>query len=175
MQYLIKPDRVELDESPPPLPLSFAPTVEDHPPPERKEPEKVEPPDLPPVRRPELAVLDSETSWDGPLVPETSGAKPGVVQGDTDGMPLPIMMVAPDYPVRAARRGIEGYVVLEFTISASGQVVNARVVEAVPPGVFDRAALRAVQRYKYKPRVTGGKALATQGVLHRISFDMTRD
>ena len=58
---------------------------------------------------------------------------------------------APEYPRGAERRGIEGSVRIEYSIAASGEVVNARVVEAEPAGVFDRAALAAIESWRYAP------------------------
>lgn len=93
--------------------------------------------------------------------------------GVADGDLLPIMTVAPEYPNRPQARGIEGWVVLEFIVDQLGRVQEARVVEGQPAGVFDRSALRAVKRYKYKPRVVNGHATEVRGVRHRIVFQLS--
>src|SRR5262245_1773309 len=64
--------------------------------------------------------------------------------------PKPIRRDNPDYPFTALARGVEGFVVLEYTVDGRGQVVAPRVVESAPPGVFDRAALRALSRWRYE-------------------------
>lgn len=92
----------------------------------------------------------------------------------SDGEYLPIVKVAPVYPRRAAARGTEGYVVLSFTVNETGAVVDPIVVESVPPGVFDRAAIRAALKFKYKPRVEDGKPVAVQGVDHLITFQLEK-
>ena len=92
----------------------------------------------------------------------------------SDGEYLPIVKVAPVYPRRAAARGTEGYVVLSFTVNETGAVVDPIVVESVPPGVFDRAAIRAALKFKYKPRVEDGKPVAVQGVEHLITFQLEK-
>lgn len=69
----------------------------------------------------------------------------------------PLVRVPPEYPVSALSRRIEGYVVLSFTVTESGSVIDAEVLRAEPPGVFDRAALRAVSRFKYQPQFVDGK------------------
>lgn len=95
--------------------------------------------------------------------------KPG---GLPDGDMLPIVKVAPNYPQRAAGRGIEGFVLLEFTVDETGAVRSPRIIESQPAGVFDHSALNAVLRFKYKPRVLNGAAVQVDGVLHRLVFEL---
>jgi len=66
----------------------------------------------------------------------------------------PVELVAPEYPRGAERRGIEGMVRIAYSIDADGNVVNAEVVEASPEGVFDRAALSAIESWRYVPAST---------------------
>lgn len=61
-----------------------------------------------------------------------------------------IKTVAPEYPRGAERRKIEGYVVLEYTISASGDVQDVKVVESTPEGIFEDAAAEAVAQWKFE-------------------------
>ena len=72
---------------------------------------------------------------------------------------VPLVRVDPDYPPRARQRGIEGYVDLEFTIGPTGAVEDPRVIGANPTGVFDEAALRAVRRWRYNPKLEDGVAV----------------
>lgn len=88
----------------------------------------------------------------------------------SDGDYLPIVKVEPVYPRRAQERGIEGYVVLSFTVSPTGAVTDPVVIESQPQGVFEEAAIKAALRFKYKPRVENGKPVAVTGVQHVISF-----
>lgn len=90
----------------------------------------------------------------------------------SDGEYLPIVKVAPVYPRRAQTQGTEGWVLLRFTVTETGAVVDPEVVDSEPPGVFDRAAKNAVQRFKYKPRVINGQAQRVQGVEHLITFKL---
>jgi protein TonB len=64
--------------------------------------------------------------------------------------PKPVTRAKPEYPRRALRRGVEGSVLLEFSVDADGNVVSPRVLEARPRGVFDAAALEAVSKWKYE-------------------------
>lgn len=92
----------------------------------------------------------------------------------TDGDMLPIVKVAPVYPPRAMQRGLEGWVLVEFTVSASGTVRDVVAVDADPRGVFEQAAIDAAGKFRYKPRVVGGKAVDVSGVQNVIRFELER-
>lgn len=89
----------------------------------------------------------------------------------TDGEYLPIVRVAPIYPSRALSRGIEGYVDLEFTVTTAGTVKDP-VVTYSTSSLFNRAAMRAVLKFKYKPRVVDGQPVEVPGVKTRIRFEL---
>ena len=78
------------------------------------------------------------------------GKKAGVF---ADGSYVPIFQVPPVYPRRALERGIEGCVMLKFTVTKVGSTRDPSVEWAVPPGIFDRAAMRSALKYKYKPQI----------------------
>lgn len=90
----------------------------------------------------------------------------------SDGEYLPIVKVAPVYPRRAQTRGIEGYVLLEFVVTRTGAVRDPRVIESKPPGIFDRAAVNAALKFKYKPKVVNGEPIDVAGVRNRITFEL---
>ena len=98
----------------------------------------------------------------------------GIGFDNIDGDYLPLVKVAPTYPRRALRRGLEGWVIIEFTVDKTGKVIDPMVVESNPPNVFDNAALKAVLRFKYKPRVVDDKPVAVAGVQHKISFNLQK-
>ncbi len=58
---------------------------------------------------------------------------------------------SPQYPPDAFRAGTSGEVQVEFTVGTNGSVTSARVVRATPPRTFDRAALAAVNRWRFQP------------------------
>ena len=95
-----------------------------------------------------------------------------VTVGVTDGGILPVVTVAPTYPRRMAARGIEGWVLLEFSVDQLGRVQNPQVIDARPTGGFSKAAIDAVLRYKYKPKVFDGKAAWVHGVQTRMVFQL---
>ncbi|MFC7048521.1 energy transducer TonB [Emcibacter nanhaiensis] len=91
----------------------------------------------------------------------------------SDGDYLPIVKVAPVYPRRAAERGIEGYVILEFTVTKNGTVKDIVVVETTS-SLFNRAAIKAAEKFKYKPKVVDGQPVDVAGVLHKITFELEK-
>ncbi|MFT5674938.1 MAG: protein TonB [Paraglaciecola sp.] len=96
----------------------------------------------------------------------------GLALESGDGEYLPIVKVAPVYPRRALSRGIEGFVIVEFTVGKQGSVKDAFVVESNPADIFDQAALDAAAKFKYKPRVINGEAAEVAGVQNRITFQI---
>lgn len=107
-----------------------------------------------------------------PLAADNSMNLGGMSFGNADGDYLPIVKVAPIYPRRALTRGLEGWVLLEFTVTKLGTVTDIVVLDADPPNIFDKAAIGAAAKFKYKPKVVNGEPIDTAGVLHRISFEL---
>ncbi len=87
----------------------------------------------------------------------------------SDGEYMPIVQVAPNYPRRAQMRGLEGWVTLEFTVTRQGTVRDPFVVES-SNSIFDSAAIDAVMRFRYRPRVIDGEPVDVPGVRFRITF-----
>ena len=83
--------------------------------------------------------------------------------------------VLPIYPKRALQRGREGHVTVEFDITARGTVVNEKVVEAVPPGVFDDAALEALRQYRYSPGHDNAQGTIVQRRREIFRFNLNED
>jgi len=94
--------------------------------------------------------------------------------GTGEGDYLPIVRVAPQYPRRALVNSIEGYVIVEFTVTRLGTVSQPHIVAAEPSGVFDQVAISAVLKFRYKPRVVNGEAIAVAGVRNRINFRLAK-
>lgn len=102
--------------------------------------------------------LDVPLSGAGGLMGLNFAAIDRTAEGDV----IPLVRIQPQYPRQAAISRIEGWVKLEFTITPLGTVKNPRVLEAKPPRVFDREAIRALLKWKFKPRVVDGKAVDRQ-------------
>ena len=97
----------------------------------------------------------------------------GLQRSDTPDI-IPLVRLQPAFPRRAAREGVEGWVRLEFTVSRSGAVLNPRVIAASPEGYFEKAALKAIAGWKYRPRVVDGKAVITPGVRVVLNFELEK-
>lgn len=95
----------------------------------------------------------------------------GTAAGKLQSKPMKVVhRPAPHYPRRARRRGIEGDVVVGFTVTSSGGVEQVRVIEAVPKGYFEDAALEAARQFRFSPAVVGGEVIAVADVRNRFSF-----
>ena len=78
----------------------------------------------------------------------------------------------PQYPVEARQAGVEGYVTLSYAVSKEGLVSNVRVVASEPAGVFDAAAIAAVQRWHYKAPQLAGEPVAADRVTSTLRFEL---
>ena len=92
----------------------------------------------------------------------------------TDGDYLPLVAIAPQYPTRAAQRGIEGWCLVSFTVSGLGSVEEdtITVVDAEPPQIFNRSSVRAAARFKFQPRVEDGIGVAVTGVQYLFRYQL---
>ncbi len=145
---------------------------------ERTPPKMPEKPEAPPAdSTPQVeaqAPVAADVAIGDMSLENTTAVKAGFGLSSTDGEYLPIVKVAPLYPPRAQSRGQEGWVLLEFTVTEVGTIRDPVVIEAEPPGVFDEAAKKAVLKFKYKPRVEGGKPIAVPKVQHLITFKIEK-
>ncbi len=128
---------------------------------------KNKPPEVPP---PQMDNLD-------PNAPTVNLSRVGVdlnmTMGGTDfavdGEYLPIVRVEPMYPRRAQSRGIEGYCDMQFTVTKTGEVIDAVATEC-SSSVFKNSSIKAVLKWKYKPRVVNGEPIDSPGVLTRLTY-----
>jgi periplasmic protein TonB len=94
----------------------------------------------------------------------------GELGAPSDRRAIPIVRIPPQYPHRPLTRGIEGWVILEFTITITGTVEEVRIVESEPAGVFDRSASRAIKRWKYQPKLVEGKPVPQMNMRELVTF-----
>jgi protein TonB len=92
----------------------------------------------------------------------------------SDSEMLPIVTIEPQYPQRAASRGIEGWCLVQFTVTAQGTVDenSIEVIDADPENIFDSSSRRAVSRFKFNPRVSDGVAVAVPGVRYLFRYNL---
>ena len=137
-----------------------------------KPPEPETPPEMPAPSSADTFDNSMAVSMSAPIL-DASISIGGVGFGVSDGEYLPIVKVAPVYPSRALSRGLEGYVIVEFTVTRTGTVRDVVVVESTST-LFERAATEAALKFKYKPRVIDGEAVEVPGVRNKITFEIAR-
>lgn len=81
--------------------------------------------------------------------------------GELDAPITPVVKVAPLYPIRAKRRGIEGWVKIRFRVDKSGMVNTPEVLQSHPENIFDDSVISCVKRWKFKPGKVGGVKVNT--------------
>lgn len=131
-----------------------------------------EPDQMPDMPEPQAGNFESSIRIAMAAPPVSMNANLGGLNfGVSDGEYLPIVKVAPIYPQRAAARGLEGYVIVEYTVTTTGDTRDVVVVESTS-SLFDRAAVDSAMKYKYKPRVIDGTAVEVVGVTTKIIFEL---
>ena len=135
-----------------------------------------EPEEQPDIPEPQFDTPDASADAVSIAAPEIrADVNIGGIGGfKSDGEYLPIVKVQPRYPSRALSRGIEGYVIVEFTVTANGSVRDPVVVESDPANIFDSAAIQAAEKFKYKPRVIDGEPVEVPGVRNKITFALEK-
>ncbi|MBT3993542.1 MAG: energy transducer TonB [Gammaproteobacteria bacterium] len=88
-----------------------------------------------------------------------------------EGDVLPIVRIDPQWPREALIEGIEGYVIVEVTIASDGSVRGASIIESIPKRMFDRSVIRAVLKWKFKPRIINGVAVERKAI-QRLDFKL---
>ena len=76
----------------------------------------------------------------------------------------------PTYPRKALRMGIEGYVIVEFDVDTDGSVLDPYVLEAVPQGTFERAAIKAIRKWVYEAPTYKGQSVKANNVQVKLTF-----
>jgi len=179
MQYLIVTADRTLNESTSGSLLDFVRLKRDETIQRRQlKPKKPPPPNAPPPQPPTPKLEELNPSADKiaiAAVPvetdiEMSG---GFSLGIGEGDYLPIVKVAPIYPARALQRGLEGYCVVQYTVTSLGTIKNPVVVQdQCTSSLFHRASVQASLKFKYKPRVIDGVAVEVPGVQNKFTYEI---
>ena len=146
---------------------------------DNRKPKKPPPPEAPPPQppQPQLADLDANPNKIAisavPVetdIEMSGGFSLGVGEGDY----LPIVKVAPIYPNRALSRGVEGYCVVQYTVTRQGTTKDPFVVDGqCTSSLFNSASISAALKFKYKPRVIDGNAVEVPGVQNKFTYEIT--
>ncbi len=78
------------------------------------------------------------------------------------------------YPPKARKYKYVGEVIVAFSIGPDGKVVDPHIVDAEPPGIFERSALKYVRSWRYQPPVHDGENIQVDDVAVRIAFQPGR-
>jgi protein TonB len=151
---------------------------------EEAKPDKPQEPEAPPPDIPEPEFDNPNASLDSlnmsTPVFETQLTM-NIGSGFGDGDYLPIVKVAPEYPSTASSRGIEGFCMVEFTVTTAGTTRDVRVIEEEcvttdgrPTTVFNRSSIRAAERFKYRPKVLDGEPIEVPGVRNRFVYELAK-
>lgn len=143
---------------------------------QRKQQEKVQPDKPPPPPEvPQMNFakgnLDNTVAQLTPVVDASSAMSKMKMTAGSDRDIIPLVRINPDYPPRALSRGIQGWVIVQFTISATGTVKDPKVVDS-SNSIFNDAALKAIARWRYNPKVEEGVAVERVGVQTKLVFQL---
>lgn len=138
---------------------------------EMPEPEPIDPP---PAVRPspvDPAVPDQTASMENYDVPAIEPPRVTNTTGPIrlDGNPTPVVRINPVYPDNLAMRGIEGQCDMIFDILPNGTTSNVRVLSCSNRG-FERASIRAIERWRYNPQVRNGAPTTYQGARTQLLY-----
>ncbi|SRR5690554_1090929 len=140
-----------------------------------RKPDKPDTPEAepPPAQEP-TAITETASTQTVNLSPSLRGdlSFGGPRLSASDGEYLPIVKVPPEYPRRALSRNIEGYCVVEFTVTKTGSVRDPRVIDC-SSSLFEQTSLQAVLKFKYKPRVEDGEPVEVSGVKNIFTYKLS--
>lgn len=89
--------------------------------------------------------------------PAPAATLPGAFDaGQLDGPLTVLVRIPPVYPLRARRRGIEGWVKVLLIVEADGRVTDIDIAAAEPPGVFEQSVRRCVAGWRFRPGTVEG-------------------
>jgi TonB family protein len=118
----------------------------------------------------DAALVDAAPTAATPAATATPDLPTSVELVETsDADVIPLVRHNPQYPPRALEQGAEGYVQLEFDITAAGAVENVSVVKS-DDAQFEQSAIDALSKWRYLPRLVAGKRVGRNGVQTIIRF-----
>lgn len=133
----------------------------------------IEPPKMPNRdMEPDDAIDNTGFGHEFNVVPAEINTNPDTTLTMTGGDARPIVRISPQYPVHAARDGIEGWVQLSFSINELGGVQDIVVVNAEPKRIFNRNAVRALKKWKYRPKMVDGQPVKQVNMTVQLDFKL---
>lgn len=186
MSSLISDEPMKSMTEPKPIEVDMVKLPEKEPPVQTKE---LEPPKPPVIERTpnhdgetiDTTEINSDAETFSVRAPEVSPigiGKLGPVTGveiRQNSEAFPMYRTQPNYPMVALQRGLEGWVLLRYDVDTSGSLSNIRVMDSEPRRIFDKEAMRALKKWKFKPALIDGQPVASTGQTVKIQFDMDQD
>lgn len=125
-------------------------------------PTKPEQTEIPPTPQIELQLASVDTGLPtlAPVIDMSSAIKNAGVSLGTESDVMPVLRIPPVYPRNAKLAKVEGFVKMEVVINPDGSVNDIKVVEALPPRMFDTAAMNAMKQWKFRPKLVNGVAVS---------------
>lgn len=172
MQSLVADNEIQVDQREPVRIIDFVQAIEE---PEVsltdrtiEPPVEITPP--PPRVTPVPTNTEGNPSTNIPTGPPPLPGPPEGPQigGYTDGAQIPLVRIQASYPRKALERGIAGWAVVAFRIDPSGTVQDPEIIEAEPVGYFERATLKTIKKFRYKPKVINGQAVESFGQFRMV-------
>lgn len=127
-----------------------------------------------PIKPPGIDPADAppppDTKWNKSRDPVESGVFPGPEPGVVDptgpklGAATPIIRFPPQYPEACRARAAQGVVLVQYDVTARGEVANVRILSS-DNSCFDRTVIKTIMGWKYPPE-------ARRGVIQKFVFSL---
>jgi protein TonB len=147
---------------------------------DKKEPPKPKKPPMPPEQAAQQNTPMKQIAMRMPSIsPDLSLANRSLLgdaqigMGFGDGDVIPLVRMPAQYPSKAKRRNIEGFVKARLEVNVQGTVDSVEIIESKPRGVFERSAIRALYKYKFKPQIIDGKP-QPQSVTQTLEYTLDK-
>jgi protein TonB len=147
---------------------------------DKKEPPKPKKPPMPPEQTAQqnmpmkqIAMSMSSISPDLSLANRSLLGDAQIGMGFGDGDVIPLVRMPAQYPSKAKRRNIEGFVKARLEVNIQGTVDAVEIIDSEPRGIFERSAIRALYKYKFKPQIIDGKP-QPQSVTQTLEYTLDK-
>lgn len=130
-----------------------------------------------PAKRPDAGVRkvkEKPPADERPEVKESPADEPPEVEKkiQTRDLGMPTVVVPADYPREALDMGVEGYVILEFTVTKTGSLKDIKVIDSSPHGYFEHAAINAAYKFRYDPKIVNGEPVEVPRAQYKMLFKL---
>lgn len=174
MQQLIKTDTLELSKPNGYRDVSWLHTPED--PPLKKIEKPIKPDEIEVQPKIEFLTPEFDNDVSNSINIGVLPIDPPIKGVDIYQSPQLVLMFShpPVYPQKELARGTEGFVHIGFSVDTLGRVFDAYIIEAEPKGAFEKSALKAIKKFKYKPKYEDGVPVVSKGLSYLFRFEVEK-